>query len=41
MAMKFFVCRLKADVSDAMNVFPGASPMFMGLLQATTTYPDL
>ena len=38
MAMKFFVCRLNADVSDAMNVLPGASPMFIGLpLQATTT----
>ena len=38
MAMKFFVCRLNADVSLAMNVLPGASPMFMGLpLQATTT----
>ena len=38
MAMKFFVCRLNADVSDAMNVLPGARPMFIGLpLQATTT----
>ena len=38
MAMKFFVCRLKADVSEAIKVFPGASPMFIGLpLQATTT----
>ena len=38
MAMKFLVCRLKADVSEAIKVFPGASPMFMGLpLQATTT----
>ena len=38
MAMKFFVCRLKADVSDAINVFPGAKPIFMGEpLQATTT----
>mmetsp|Transcript_23612 Transcript_23612/g.72932 ORF Transcript_23612/g.72932 Transcript_23612/m.72932 type:complete len:268 (-) Transcript_23612:350-1153(-) len=38
MAMKFFVWRLNADVSDAMNVRPGASPMFMGEpLQATTT----
>ena len=38
MAMKFLVCRLKALVSDAMNVLPGAKPMFIGLpLQATTT----
>ena len=38
MAMKFLVCLLKAEVSDAMKVLPGASPMFMGLpLQATTT----
>ena len=38
MAMKFLVCRLKADVSEAMNVLPGAKPMFMGEpLQATTT----
>ena len=37
-AMKFLVCRLKAEVSEAINVLPGASPMFMGEpLQATTT----
>mmetsp|Transcript_5325 Transcript_5325/g.15758 ORF Transcript_5325/g.15758 Transcript_5325/m.15758 type:complete len:243 (-) Transcript_5325:282-1010(-) len=38
MAMKFFVWRLKADVSDAMNVLFWPRPMFMGEpLHATTT----
>ena len=38
MAMKFFVWRLKADVSDAMKVRSLARPMFMGdPLHATTT----
>mmetsp|Transcript_20206 Transcript_20206/g.80659 ORF Transcript_20206/g.80659 Transcript_20206/m.80659 type:complete len:253 (-) Transcript_20206:258-1016(-) len=40
MAMKFLVCRLKAAVSDATKVLPGARPIVMGLPLHATTISD-